>query len=564
MFRRLVFLFSAMIVLSACTGWYSTATDENLRYLAMVAEALDHKDSYLAEFEGKVNEIKQQLATSTNDETTYFYLRQLTEAFMGYHKDSALIYNDQNIEIANRLNRTDWLAESYIKRSQIYNSAGLTEESRMVLDRVKTFPMEQENKLRYWTEEISYWRNHNIQFDTQELNTMVTAFADSIMLAVPDTSSPYYVYARTWHTTDEADRKFWQQELMKYADSMDSKNPWYKYITECAALMSWANNDIDNRLKYFALSIVTKISQVDRHVPYLADLGTVATNLGELFYASRFYDATLSIQVDHPEYVFNGDGALGRLVMQFHDAVEKRLEEQNKQNITLNYLLSGFILLTIILLLVTLAELRKVRSLHKELEIKNKELIVSERSLRETNEQLRAEEKKLSDTNSELTEANMVKEEYIGQLFATCSSYLDKMDTLKKNIGRKLKAGQYAEAIKQTQTISQKDNEDMQELWAEFDQVFLRLYPDFVSQFNSLLREEEQVSVKPEGRLNTDLRIYALIRLGIDSSVKISKMLGVSVQTVYNARTKMRGKATPSDTDFDLRVRQLKPSLTAQ
>ena len=140
-----------MIVLSACTGWYSTATDENLRYLAMVAEALDPKDSYLAEFEGKVNEIKQQLATSTNDETTYFYLRQLTEAFMGYHKDSALIYNDQNIEIANRLNRTDWLAESYIKRSQIYNSAGLTKESRMVLDRVKTFPMEQENKLRYWT-----------------------------------------------------------------------------------------------------------------------------------------------------------------------------------------------------------------------------------------------------------------------------------------------------------------------------------------------------------------------------------------------------------------------------
>ena len=68
--------------------------------------------------------------------------------------------------------------------------------------------------------------------------------------------------------------------------------------------------------------------------------------------------------------------------------------------------------------------------------------------------------------------------------------------------------------------------------------------------------------VKQEGRLNTDLRIYALIRLGIDSSVKISKMLGVSTQTVYNARAKVNAKATASDEDFDLRVRQLKPTIS--
>ena len=104
----------------------------------------------------------------------------------------------------------------------------------------------------------------------------------------------------------------------------------------------------------------------------------------------------------------------------------------------------------------------------------------------------------------------------------------------------------------------------MLELWAEFDQVFLRLYPDFVNQFNSLLKEEEQISVKDEGRLNTDLRIFALVRLGIDSSTKISKMLGISVQTVYNARTKMRNKATGSEEDFDLRVRQLNSTIINQ
>ena len=189
------------------------------------------------------------------------------------------------------------------------------------------------------------------------------------------------------------------------------------------------------------------------------------------------------------------------------------------------------------------------------------ELKTAHQQLEASHQQLVTKEQQLSDTNAELTEANYVKEEYIGQLFATCSTYLDKMDTLKKNINRKLKAGMYADAIKQTSATSQKDNEDLQELWEEFDTVFLRLFPRFVQQFNSLLRPEEQIVVKQDGRLNTDLRIYALIRLGIDSSVKISKMLGVSTQTVYNARTKINAKATASDEDFDLRVRQLKPTM---
>jgi hypothetical protein len=379
---------------------------------------------------------------------------------------------------------------------------------------------------------------------------------------MPDPASPYYNYAKSYQVMGTADSQAWQQNMMKYADAMDTKNPWYKYITECTGILAWANGDIANRLKYFALSLVTKIEQVDRHVPYLADLGSLARDMGELNYAARFYNATLSIQADHPEYVFNGDGALGRSVMDFHEIVEDRLMKQNDQNRTLNYLLLFFVVLAIVLLIATMLELKKVRTLHKELKQSNKELSTSEANLRQSNEQLTLKEQQLTDTNAELTEANYVKEEYIGQLFATCSEYIDKMDTLKKNINRKLKAGQYAEAIKQTAAISQRDNEYLQELWTEFDKVFLRLYPDFIEQFNTLLREEEQINIKPEGRLNTDLRIYALIRMGIDSSVKISKMLGMSSQTVYNARTKMRSKATASDQDFDLRVRQLKATIT--
>ncbi|MCR5573929.1 MAG: DUF6377 domain-containing protein [Bacteroidaceae bacterium] len=552
----------SLILVCSCTGRYSTATQENLFYFAQVEEALNNKETYLEDFNNSINEIHQRLANSMDRESIYIYQRLLAEMYMGYEADSALAYIDKNLQRAEELKRTDWIAESLILRSQTYNTSGMIDESREALNKVKGLPMGQDIKLKYLMEELTYWRYYAIQFNLPSPYPMITAYADSIVQLVPDPSSPYYNYAKSYQIAGTSELKEWQPELMRFADSLDEKNPWYKYITECTALTAWANGDIDNRLKYFALSLISKIQQVDRHVPYLADLGTIAREMGELTYAARFYNATLRIQADHPEYVYNGDGALARSVMQFHEVVEDRLEQQNARNQMLNYLLTLFIVLAIILLIVTMLELKKVRSLHQELKQSNEQLKASEANLRQSNEQLKAKEQQLTETNTELTEANYIKEEYIGQLFATCSDYIDKMDALKKNINRKLKAGQYAEAIKQTAATSQRENEYLQELWTEFDKVFLRLYPDFIEQFNTLLREEEQINIKPEIRLNTDLRIYALIRLGIDSSVKISKMLGVSVQTVYNARTKMRSKAISANEDFDLSVKQLKPAIT--
>ena len=82
----------------------------------------------------------------------------------------------------------------------------------------------------------------------------------------------------------------------------------------------------------------------------------------------------------------------------------------------------------------------------------------------------------------------------------------------------------------------------MKDLYSSFDTLFLNIYPDFVKDFNDLLKEEERISVKP-GELNTELRIYALVRLGITDSVKIASVLHCSPQTVYNYRLKVRNKA---------------------
>ena len=217
-----------------------------------------------------------------------------------------------------------------------------------------------------------------------------------------------------------------------------------------------------------------------------------------------------------------------------------------------------FIIISAILFLSTIYDLKKRVSLQKQLERNNKELAASEENLRISNLELTNKDKELGSINTLLTEANFLKEEYIGQLFATCSDYLGKMEKLKLTINRKLKANQIDDAIRLTDSKDVRENEELHELWERFDEVFLNLFPDFVEQFNGLLRPEERITLRSGEKLNTDLRIYALVRLGINSSVKIGKILGISTQTVYNARMKMRSRATESDLEFPIRVRQLK------
>ena len=119
-----------------------------------------------------------------------------------------------------------------------------------------------------------------------------------------------------------------------------------------------------------------------------------------------------------------------------------------------------------------------------------------------------------------------------------------------------MKAGQFEDVMALTSSVVLTQNE-LKEFYQNFDSIFLRVYPNFVQDFNTLLRPEEQVVLKEGERLNTELRIYALVRLGINDSVKIAEFLHCSPQTVYNNRLRTRNKAIVPKDDFVERVQAL-------
>ena len=531
-----------LLSVCSCTGRYSTATPDNLKYFVLIADALDNKENYRATFDRKVADLKQKLSETQNTEARYFYHRMLANDYMEFEVDTALSYIHKNIQLAQESRRNDWIADSYILLAKTYNSAGMIYQAREALDEAMLYPMEQETRLNLWMEEMMFWSLRAISLNLPSPDPHTTAFADSIIRHIPDPSSPYHIYAKTWYVTDENEKLALQQELMDYTDQMNPESVWYDFIAECAGIISMANGDTDNQLKYYALSLTSKISKVSRHVPLLADIGGIAMNKGELNYAARFYNATLSIQADHPEYMYNGRGGLARSVMRFHEIVEERLEQQNAQNRQMNYLLAFFILLAIVLLVATMLELRKVRSLHKDLKKSNDELSESEINLRQSIEQLVLKEQQLTDINAELSATNYIKEQYIGSLFSTCSEYINKLDSFRQEINRKIKAGQVEDVLKQTRADNSKTRDEVKELNNKFDSTFLSIYPDFVADFQALLNDEEPLTA-PKNGLNTELRIYALVWLGISSSVKIAELLHISPQTVYNARQKIRARS---------------------
>lgn len=185
------------------------------------------------------------------------------------------------------------------------------------------------------------------------------------------------------------------------------------------------------------------------------------------------------------------------------------------------------------------------------------------RETKEANNQLKRLNAELVDFNKRLTEANhaiaensKIKEEYIAQFMDQCSLYIEKFDAYRKSLNKLLSAGKIDD-LKKVLKSTDLMGDELKAFYRNFDATFLKLFPTFVTDFNKLLISEGQIVLKKEGQLNTELRVFALIRLGITDSVKIAQFLRYSVTTIYNYRTKTRNKALGNRNELEKRVMEI-------
>ena len=175
--------------------------------------------------------------------------------------------------------------------------------------------------------------------------------------------------------------------------------------------------------------------------------------------------------------------------------------------------------------------------------------------LTESNNSLQQLNRQLREQGDALVESNRIKEEYIGQLFNLCSQYISETENNSTKMLGRIKMGKIKELQDQLDQSTMK--QDLGQLFYNFDMIFLKLFPDFIDSFNALLRHEEHIEVKGDNLLTPELRIYALVRLGINDSVKIASFLHYSPQTVYNYRLKTRNRSDLPKEEFLSHVRRL-------
>jgi tetratricopeptide (TPR) repeat protein len=162
----------------------------------------------------------------------------------------------------------------------------------------------------------------------------------------------------------------------------------------------------------------------------------------------------------------------------------------------------------------------------------------------------------LQEMNHKLMESNIIKEEYIGHFFNINSEFIEKLESYRKSIQRKTATRQFEDIAN---IITSADlRKERENLFLNFDKIFLKLFPGFVDEFNSFFNEEDRIVLRHDELLNSDLRIFALMRLGITDSEKIAKFLDFSVNTIYTYRTKIKNKAIIDRDTFDEHIMQIK------
>ena len=536
MTKRLAVLF--LLYFFVFTGIAQDLSDSTSVYRKL-EYVMENQELYVKKKEDQIARLKKEAVMIQHDKN--LYLNKNYEIFKSYKKfqsDSALHYIMLCRKLA--LNKSDSLAVVInLDLAWIYSSIGRYIEAAQVLAQLQSQTLPQALLPKYYEIYSAFYSHYGQSNNHDKYYQASERYRDSLLMVLNPTSSEYKstIAIKTLFQgkRDEAKALF-KSMWLDHEENLEQR----ALIAYFMGLIYKQEKNIVAQRYYFARSAIADIEIANRDNASLQDLALTYYELRDFDHAFKFIEKAI-------------DDAMGcnvryRIVegTSFYPiinaAYQKKINTQNKQLQMMLFVISFLSVILIIGLIFIFRQVQRLRQTREELSV--------------TNTNLRKLNDEINHKNSQLSESNHIKEEYIAQFFDLCSNYIDKMEDIRKALLKKASAQQW-DAIKDQLKSTQMVEREVQQLYINFDRIFLNLYPSFVLDFNKLLAPEEQILPKKGEFLNTELRIFALIRLGITDSVKIASFLRYSLRTVYNYRTKVRNKAIGNRDDFEDFVRQI-------
>ncbi|TLX72636.1 hypothetical protein E9993_17520 [Labilibacter sediminis] len=524
-----------LLVLQCCA--ISFAQNDNL--FAELDELIVTEHVHNLQKEQKLDSLKNVVAqyqTKGKEWEQYQLYQQIASEYSTFVFDSAMHYYRGAIAMAYEMDHKEAIAYSQSKFGHLLVSVGFYKEAIDTLHKVNVDDLSGElvqNHFSYlvrayydladYIKDDYYAPAYRLQAD---------AYVDSVLkYRVEGTVQPVITEALRYLVEWSPDSAAF---LYGYAEKELSLTLHEQAVVHsCLGFIDITNGDNVRGKEHLIKSAIADIKTSTKEAMSLMVLARFLFEQGDV---QRAYNYILKAQRDANYF---GSRQRKLQVAEIFPVIEgaKLLLEERKKEEAIKYIwiISGLVLLVLFFLVVVYRQLFNLRKIWVAIKKNNKELVV---------------------LNGKLKEANKIKEKYIGHFFNTSSMFIHKLDSISKSVNNLLVSNNPNKLKTVLKEINPKKERD--QLFHNFDEVFLSIFPTFISEVEALNQPEEKYVLKSGQLLNTELRILALIRLGIEDNETMAQVLGVSINTIYTYKTKAKNRSLLSTEEFFNRLNNIK------
>lgn len=538
--------FSALLFyLLLLIPYHGHSQDGQAQQLVQLSNAISNVPVYDAQRQRKIDSLKKNLLqVAPADFSKQFDVYTLLyEEYRLFQYDSSYHYARKLGETALLLKDTGRIMYARIKLAFSLLSSGMYKEAYDSLSGIHTQWLPDSSKAEYYALLGRYYYDlgdfDNDQYHTPIYNVRGSRYMDSALVLLPANTyqASYYRGLKELKAGNKERASLMLTQLLKDPGLTQHQ---VAVTTSTLSDLYIRNGETDKAIQLLATAVIADIQSSTKET-------SAAFNLASLLYKKGdVRNASLCINQAIADAVFYG--ARQRKVqvstiLPFIEAQKLSMVESQKRKLMFYAATVTLLLLLIIgLAVIVWQQVKKLKAAQK---------IITRAHVNELEIN-----RQLAETNARLEDANKIKEKYIGYFFNFNAEFYDKIEKLKRSLEQKV-ADRKLEDIK---TLIAKINlrKEKEELISNFDHAFLKLFPNFVTVFNSMFREEDQLLLKDGELLNTDLRIFALIRMGIHDSEKIAHILQYSVNTITTYKTKIKNKSIVPNEEFEKRVMEIK------
>lgn len=504
--------------------------------LLKLDQAIKERPIYMEQKELKLVELKRLLHRQIPDEERFAILGTLLDEYRSFNTDSALHMAEEREQVAIRLGNREYIDNARMNKADVLGMTGMYKE---VMDLMRNIHIDRLpvdiHPYYYHIYRTVYglMADYAVTAYEKKLYTELTdKYRDSLLLVNKDN-----LLIITLIQSDQYNvRNEYDKAIRLLTDYLALQKDYEHDVAICAYTLSESyrlKGDKEKEKEYLIVSAMADMKTAVREYISLRKLAVLLYQEGDIERAYSYVKICM-------EDAAACNARLRKLEILeifpiINDAYQQKTEKQQEQ---MKWALVSISLLSLFLLLAIFYVYKQM----KKVAAARREVIDANKRLKELNDELHLSNAQLKEANHSIAENSYLKEEYIGRYMDQCSVYLEKMDNYRRSLGKIAATGNVEELYKNIKSSKFIEGE-LKEFYTNFDNTFLQLFPTFVEDFNALLADDEQISLKAGERMNTELRIFALIRLGITDSVKIAQFLRYSVTTIYNYRTKVRNKA---------------------